>query len=127
MSDEICIIFNHTLFYRQDRETCINNLKLNLKLASPCKDKSHLSSIDDQTYTRKREALLRGSLENVYPYEYEALHRHYATGAGLRRCRSLAVSKGEIVFEDTLSIKRQRRSQLIPRAKLVNRSSLKER
>lgn len=39
-----------------------------------------------------------------------------------RRCHSLAITR-----EDTPSIRRHRRSQLIPRARLIQRSSIKER
>ncbi|KAL3280899.1 hypothetical protein HHI36_004126 [Cryptolaemus montrouzieri] len=109
---------------RNDEESCINNFRLN----NHPKDHHHLRHlpsrhIDHSTYTRQPKGLKyqRGSLENVSNVKPE--RNLLQDPPSLRRCRSLALTK-EDVF-NTLEIRdgeTNRRAQLIPRAKLVERN-----
>ncbi|XP_018569285.1 protein javelin [Anoplophora glabripennis] len=111
---------------RHERESCINNVKLTLNCT---KDYSSYSSrhVDNSTYTKRpKEKFKRGSLENVSSDPWG----EFDGQSSLRRTRSWAVS-GENIFSGSDfpgsgTRNKQRRSQLIPRAKLINRTSVRE-
>ncbi|KAJ8916205.1 hypothetical protein NQ315_016344 [Exocentrus adspersus] len=109
------------VFIQHERESCINNVKLNLNCT---KDYSQRRRVDNGTYTKRpKPRFKRGSLENVsHPWGEPG----FDAQSSLRRTRSLAVD-GERIFSSLdYSGSGQRRSQLIPRARLITRSSVRE-
>ncbi|XP_017773162.1 PREDICTED: uncharacterized protein LOC108560218 [Nicrophorus vespilloides] len=115
-----------TAIYVAVSEREINNLNAPGAFANAALSKAHHHSRRDQTYTKRhRDKLIQGSLENVSSHPLGELAVHEST---LRRSRSLAISR-EDVFTDLEISKapRNRRSQLIPRAKLIDKYSTKDR
>ncbi|XP_074040673.1 LOW QUALITY PROTEIN: javelin [Leptinotarsa decemlineata] len=116
----------HHLIRKSD--SCINNVKLTLNCTKD-HDRSNASchsTYNPTTQPKKLKSKLRASLENVSinPWGVD-LEDQYS----LRRSRSLAISR-ENLFP-TLEYSEdgrggRRRSQLIPRAKLIDRSSIRE-
>ncbi|XP_063922409.1 protein javelin [Zophobas morio] len=95
---------------RQERESCINNVKLNPRRGSR-------PSIDNTTYTKRQPKLQRGSLENVSTDPWGD-----SQSGTLRRSRSLAITREDVFTNlDYRENGTPRRSQLIPRAKLIER------
>lgn len=81
---------------------------------------------DSTSHKRQPNKLLQGSLENVSsnPLGGEFLSEE----STLRRSRSLAISREDVFTSlDIPTTTKQRRSQLIPRAKLIDRTNYKER
>lgn len=115
-----------SFLFRHERESCINNVKLTLNCT---KDYSSQRGrhVDNGTYTkRSKDKFKRGSLENVSSDPWG----EFDGQSSLRRTRSWAVSGDSIFssldFSGSATRSRQRRSQLIPRAKLINRTSVRE-
>ncbi|XP_044268414.1 protein javelin [Tribolium madens] len=95
---------------RKRRESCINNVKLTSR-------RHNRPSIDNGTYTKRpRNKFQRGSLENVSSDPWGDSQQ-----SSLRRCRSL-ITRDDIWTNLDIQCEKPRRSQLIPRAKLIERS-----
>lgn len=109
------IDFYRDFYLLHKRELCI--VMLDSKMC-------FLSHRLDRTYTKKsHNEFIRGSLNDVSSNPLGELN---PTESTLRRSRSLAISRADIFT--TLNIPNQsRRSQLIPRAKLVGRTTFKDR
>lgn len=82
-------------------------------------------SIDHSTYTREPKSRYpRGSLDNV---SINPWGDNYVDSSSLRRSRSLALSKERQFTSLEYPVRQDRRSQLIPRAKLIERPSVRSR
>lgn len=98
----------------------MNNIKLDQRL----------DNNNHQQQQRKRQQkntkLINGSLENVSSNPFGDVN---PLESSLRRSRSLAFIRGDIFtnFDVITSRRSPRRSQLIPRAKLIDRSNSKDR
>lgn len=72
---------------RQDRDACINNLKLSINFDA-LKEKSYYAKsrlVDNQTYTKRvKEKYIRGSLDNVSSNPFGEYHKGFETSS-LRR------------------------------------------
>ncbi|GJQ70520.1 hypothetical protein Trydic_g22925 [Trypoxylus dichotomus] len=115
-------------FSRLEKDACLNNLKLNLNLTCTSTKDRHQSQHRGEGVDRKkyRNKLLQGSLENVSsnPLGGEFVSQE----STLRRTRSLAYCRDDVFTSlDIPTAAKQRRSQLIPRAKLIDRTSFKDR
>nr|CAH7749820.1 unnamed protein product [Callosobruchus chinensis] len=119
-------------------ESCINNVKLTLNCTkdyerSPHRNHKHHQKVDSSTYTRQtkdkrsrtNEKHYRASLENVSTNVWKD---GFDEQSSLRRTRSLAISRENLFYSlDYVSTEvqgqsRRRRSQLIPRARLIDRN-----
>ncbi|RZC37814.1 hypothetical protein BDFB_004281 [Asbolus verrucosus] len=102
---------------RQERESCINNVKLN--------SRRNNRPVNNSTYTKRpREKLQRGSLENVSSNPWGEAHPDEQSS--LRRTRSLAITREDVFTNLDIASNKPRRSQLIPRAKLIERSTTRD-
>lgn len=77
------------IFFRQDRDACINNLKLSINFdADAPREKFHYVKprlVDNQTYTKKyKEKYIRGSLDNVSSNPFGEYQKGFETSS-LRR------------------------------------------
>lgn len=127
------IIFAHLKLnfhcFREEKQKCLNNLKLNRNLIYEQQQLHHLLDNNQQKkrHHQKNEKLLRGSLENVSCNPFGDVTD--PLDSSLKRSRSLALIRDDIFtnFDVTTSRRSSRRSQLIPRAKLIDRNHSKER
>nr|CAI5847447.1 unnamed protein product [Callosobruchus analis] len=119
-------------------ESCINNVKLTLNCTkdyerSPHRNHKHHQKVDSSTYTRQtkdkrcrsNDKHYRASLENVSTNVWKD---GFDEQSSLRRTRSLAISRENLFYSlDYVSTEvqgqsRRRRSQLIPRARLIDKN-----
>ncbi|XP_066155987.1 protein javelin isoform X1 [Euwallacea fornicatus] len=115
---------------RHERETCINNLKLNVNISSTKAD--YVRSRPGTTNTtknRSEDKYARGSLDNVSRITADE-RTNLDDQSSLRRTRSLAISRENLFYSldytETSDHRKNRRSQLIPRARLIERSLVRD-
>ncbi|KAH1024001.1 hypothetical protein HUJ05_003569 [Dendroctonus ponderosae] len=116
---------------RHERDTCINNLKLNLNVSSTSADfirwRSSKSKPQARIRTSLKDKYSRGSLDNVSRIPWEECNLDEEST--LRRTRSLAISRENLFYSlDYIETteNHRRRAQLIPRAKLIEKSFIKD-
>lgn len=114
-----------TFYFRHDKDPRLTTLKPNLPYSSSREEIGRVLVDGRPEYKGKNDNQPVGSLEDIF-------YNPAGTGdklqeSSVRRCRSFVTDDDISSCPDICLATKPRRSQLIPRAKLINRNELKDR